>query len=74
MTDTAIAKPRPPKAAVKVDKPKPFGMASRTVTITTGGWVDSQPVSKRGQIMKMIFSLANEFGWLVQVEGQHWAE
>ncbi len=73
MTDTET-KPRPPKAKAVKTEPKPFGMAMREVTITTGGWVDSQPIHQRPQIMKMIFSMAAEYGWLVRVGGQRWEE
>jgi len=58
---------------VKAEGPRPIPLgAVGQVTVTADGWVESQPKSQRPRIMKMIFSLASEFGWSVQVEGQSW--
>lgn len=77
MPKTETAKPvrvRRPKIE-KADhhpEPKRLSWAMQTITITDGGWVDSQPLNVRPEIVKTVYSLATEFGWVVRVEGQHW--
>jgi hypothetical protein len=43
------------------------------VTITRNGWISQVKSQKRrADLMRMIFSLAQQNGYEVRVEGQHW--
>ena len=44
----------------------------KTVTIGGTGWAESYPVRARGDIMRMVFSLASHHHYEVNVHGQHW--
>jgi predicted SAM-dependent methyltransferase len=43
----------------------------RVITVS-GEWVNQFPETKRGNIMRMIYSLASEFGFEIRVRGQRW--
>ena len=44
----------------------------KTVTIGGTGWAESYPVRARGDIVRMVFSLASNHHYDVNVHGQHW--
>lgn len=46
-------------------------LAMREVTIT-GQWVEKLPQPMRRDMVRDIFSLASQYGWVVRVGGQHW--
>jgi hypothetical protein len=46
---------------------------SRHITITKGGWIDSiKSKKRRGDVMRMIFSLAASEGYEIRVAGEKW--
>jgi len=44
----------------------------KTVTIGGTGWTESYPQRARGDIVRMVFSLASHKHYEVRVHGQHW--
>ena len=44
----------------------------KTVTIGGTGWTESYPQRARGDIVRMVFSLASHKHYEVNVHGQHW--
>jgi len=44
----------------------------KTIVIGGTGWAESYPVRVRGDIVRMVFSLAAHKHYEVRVHGQHW--
>jgi hypothetical protein len=45
----------------------------RNVTLT-GDWIMQYPEKQRAEIMKNLFSLADQYDYAIRMAGQYWAE
>ena len=44
------------------------------ITITTGGFIDSQPRIARPVIINQVYKNAKKYGWDIRVGGQAWGQ